>query len=219
MDKLHVKQEEPDDGSSAHVQVFETNDESANGARVNHPLALDEPSYRIEEVYVKVEPSDCSSSYSDDKSGARVRAGIEGVHLYTTEKCDIDVKKEPDVSGSTQFEQFDLKDASLCKTKNFDICIKDGPDDSGSSQFQQFDSDDVYVRVTAPSIEGVPLCKMDNFDIDIKEELNDSSITHFQECSRLVSSQKTAGKGLSHLPCFSRELIMDILVAYSEEHI
>lgn len=233
MEQLHVKQEEPDDCSSAHIQGFETNDQSVNGARANPP-ALTEPPYRIEEVYVKEEPSYCSSAYfqtfdSDNKSGARVSL-IDGVLLRKTEEYDINIKGEADVSSSAQFDSEDeygsqqrplsIESAFLCKMEVLDICIKDGLDDSSSAQFQQFDSDDVFsTRVTAPSIEGTPICKTDNFDIDLKVEFNDCSITQFQEYSHSVSSQETAGKGLLRLLCFSRELIMDMLVVYSEAHI
>lgn len=163
MEQCHVKLEGPDDNSSAHVQGFEINDESVNGARANHPPNVAEPLYTVEEVYVKEEHSNCNSTYfqtfdSDDKSGARVSA-TEGARLCKTEECDIDVKEEPDVSSSVQF---DLED------------------ECGTQQH-------------SPSFEDAPLFKKKEFDIDVKDEFRDCNIRLVQEYARSASSQETAG--------------------------
>lgn len=195
MENFHIKREEP-----GH---FETNDESVNWAQANHPLT---DFYKMEQIYVKENISDCSSAYfqmfdSKDEYGTQASSiSMERASLCKTEEFHIDVKKEQDASSSAQFELDNeygtqvsrpfIEGASLCKMEQSDIDFKDKPDIS-SAQFQQFELNNEYGSRLA-SIESAPLYKMEELYIDVKE-LSNCSITQFQEYARSVSSQEIEG--------------------------
>lgn len=142
MEHFYIKQEEPADCSSAHIQEFKTNDESVKSfqTEVNLPSIKGAHFCKMEDFHINIkeEPDDSTSIHFQQ---------VESDNEYGTQMSPEFIKIDP-----------------LYKTEKFLIDVKEEPDYSSSTQSQQFDSDNMYgTQVNSLSIEGVLLSKTEEF--------------------------------------------------------